>query len=237
MGNIKFQGLTCFTFRLEVERCNRSKDLGVLILESDHNPGYYSVHNFPPNIKKTNARHCYLIVKNSVNCFQDVVHRYTRDISKKFEHKLHIMPGQMTLHNESHQCIRINTRELEFLSVLIADLKSLGIDFLPDTKVEKYKSLIYFKKYIEFAQISEGIFKDINLPARYFFTIPNKVDFKEFESKIEHIKNSCGYHLFDAFVAHYFWKETVQDFVGIYSEHCDESRFSELKKELTERFV
>ena len=236
MKNIAFQGLTCFTVKLEVNRCDRSKQLGVLLLESDPNPGYYSKQNFPPNKKNNEDRHCYLLVKNAVNCFQDIILRQSRDLKTKFNHKLHITPGQMTFENKSFQCVRVNTEEVELLPELITILKLNGIEFLSDTKVKKYTSLIYFKKYIEFAQLMEGVFQDIDVPARYFFSIDKPVDFNEFESKMELIKNNCNFHLFDSFSTHFFLKEDVQDFVGIYSEHCDENRFTELQKELKVRF-
>jgi len=236
MENIAFQGLTCFTVKLEVGRCDRSTELGVLLLESNPNPGYYSKQNFPPNKKTSKDRHCYLLVKNTVNCFQDIVLRHTRDVKKKFKHKLHVTPGQMTFQNVSYQCIRINTSEIELIPELLSDLKSMGIDFISDKKVDKYTSLIYFKKYIEFIELKEGVYQDADLSARYFFSIPKLMEYKELESKMTLIKNNCEFHLFDTFLAHFFGKEKVQDFVGIYSEHCDENRFDELKKELKERF-
>ena len=236
MKDVVFQGITCFTVQLEVARCDKSENLGVLVLESDHNPGYYSLHNFPPNKKSTSDKHCYLLVKKSINCFQDIIHRYTRDNSAKFKHRLHVTPGQMSFHNTDYQCVRINTNEAEFTQDLITDLKSLGIEFIADSKVNSYKSLIYYKKYIEFIQISDGIYQDANLPARYFFTIPQRVDYDIFETKMKEIKNKCGFNLFDSFEAHFFLKDEILDFAGIYSEHCDENRFRELKEQLIDKF-
>ncbi len=237
MKNITFEGLTCFTVKLEVDRCKNSKKLGVLMLESDHNPGYYSLQNFPPNKKKPSERHFYLLVKKPVNCFQDIVLRLAREVRQNIDHNLHITPGQMTFNNKEYQCIRINTRELEHVPEIISNLKNLDIKFVSDRKFDKYTSLIYFKKYIQFIELMEGVYQDANLTGRYFFSIPKTVDYTEFESIIKSIKNSCDYHLFDAFLNHFFWKDSVQDFVGIYSEHCDENRFEELKKGLKERFA
>jgi len=125
MENIAFQGLTCFTVKLEVGRCDRSTELGVLLLESNPNPGYYSKQNFPPNKKTRKDRHCYLLVKNTVNCFQDIVLRHTRDVKKKFKHKLNVTTIQLTFQNVSYQCIRINTSEIELIPEFLSDLKSM----------------------------------------------------------------------------------------------------------------
>lgn len=237
MKNIAFQGLTCTTVKLEVARCNRSEDLGVLLLESDPNPGYYSKQNFPPNKKPNADRHCYLLVKNSVNCFQDIILRETRELAKKFKHSVHISPGQMTFKNKNYQGVRINTTEVDLIPELIIHLNKLGIKFMPDQKVKKYNSIIFFKKYINFIKLQEGVYQDADVPARYFFTIPKQIEYSEFEHKMELIKNNCDFHLFDFFMSHFMLKDKVQDFVGIYSEHCDKNRFDELKKSLSEKFA
>lgn len=236
MNNIAFQGITCFNVRLELSRNELSNSLKKLVLESNATPGYYSKQNFPPNKQATQDRHLYLVVKKSVNCFQDIVLRHASHINKKYNQKLHIAPGQLDLFNESHQCIRVNTSDTDNIENLIADLGKLGIEFLPDKKVEPYKSHIFFKKYVEFLEIQPQVYQDNENPYRFFFKIPKCIEFDEFERSVEKIKNNCKFHLFDAFLNHFFMKDSVQDLVGIYSKHCDPERFQEFKKEINALF-
>lgn len=234
--NIAFEGLACFTVRLNINKSKFGSDFKELLLASNPTPGYYSKENFPPSKKREKDYHLYLVVKNKLNCFQDIILRHTHEINAKFNYNLHLAPGQMTVLNQEYQCVRINGRNTNHLRDLIDYLKDLGIDFLKDRKISSFDSIVYYKKYIEFLELSEGVYKDNQVPGRFYFAIPKNVDFELFEEKVAQIKNNCKFHLFDSFLTHFFFKDKVQDFVGIYSEHCDETRFEEFEKELVRLF-
>lgn len=236
MKEIAFEGLTCFTVRLNIEKSKFSGDFKELLLASNPNPGYYSKQNFPPNQKKQSDHHLYLVVKNKINCFQDIILRHTRELNAKFNYNLHLSPGQMTVLNTEYQCIRINTRNINHLREIIDYLKNLGLEFLNDRKISPSDSIIYYKRYIEFVELSEGVYQDNNVPGRFYFSVPRTIDFDLFEEKMKKIKNNCNFHLFDSFLTHFFFKDTIQDFVGIHSEHCDKDRFEEFEKQLVNLF-
>ena len=237
MDKIALSGFTCFTVKLEVFRSALSNDLNCLLLESNKEAAYYGKRNFPPTNTKGKDRHLYLLVKNTINCFQDMLLRYSARISEQLNIELHVSPGQMTFQKKDYQAVRINTAHTDYLPTLIADLKKIGILFMSDhKKLEHYESVVYFKKYIEFVELQEGVYQDSVTKGRYFFQIPRALEFEEFEQKIDMIKNNCDFHLFDSFLNHLFVKGKVLDFIGIYSEHCDENRFEEFKKHLCEIF-
>jgi len=229
-------GLTCFTVELTVARSPLSANLGCLILESDPTPDYYAKSNFPPNENRVSDRHLLLPVKKSINCFQDVIYRKASLLAEKFGSVLSIYPGQMLFQNEERQCIRLNLNLTSQLSVLIKEFTDLGINFYPDKNTKPYSSLITYKKYTSFLNIEDGVYWDEKNPNRYFFEISNPVEFEQFKSGIEGIKNNCDYHLFDAFLVFLFFKDKVRDFIGIYSEHCATNRFSELRQEIKKTF-
>jgi len=79
-------------------------------------------------------------------------------------------------------------------------------------------------------------FKNSDDENHYFFEVPRLINFDEFLAGMEKIKNNCNYHLFDSFLTSIFLKDYTQDFIGIYSEHCDKSRFDELAKEIKKVF-
>jgi len=229
-------GLTCFTVELTVARSPLSDNMGCLILESDPTPDYYAKGNFPPNENRVSDRHLLLPVKKSINCFQDVIYRKASLLAEKHGSNLSIYPGQMMFQNEERQCIRLNLNLTSQLPDLIKEFTDLGINFYPDKKVKEYSSLITYKKYTSFLNIEEGVYKDENNPNRYFFEISNPVEFEQFKNGIERIKNNCDYHLFDAFLVFLFYKDKVRDFIGLYSEHCDMNRFSELRQQIKKIF-
>ncbi|OYT12853.1 MAG: hypothetical protein B6I19_08175 [Bacteroidetes bacterium 4572_114] len=108
--------------------------------------------------------------------------------------------------------------------------------FYPDKKVDAYTSFIFFKKYTSFINIEKGVYQDESNQHRFFFEIPKQIEFNQFKKGMEQIKNNCDYHLFDSFLVFLFYKNKIKDFIGIYSQHCDKSRFGELKQEIKKHF-
>lgn len=235
MKKKELAGLTCYSAKSDVARSPISDKVNCLVLESDPAPGYYAKNNFPVN-KHVHDWHLYLPVKKQIVCFQDIILRNASILISKINSKLRIYPGQMTVHNESCPCIRINTKNIDELPLLIEEFKKLGIQFKSNRKIAEYESLIYFKKYTEFKFIEEGVYQDKNNVNRYFFEVPVLINFDEFLEGMERIKNNCNYHLFDSFLSSIFTKNSTQDFIGIYSEHCDKSRFGELMKQFRKIF-
>ena len=236
MKNIELQGLTCFKIERRVDRSPLSETIKCLVLESDPNPVYYGLHDFPPNKEHIGDKHLYLLVRNKINCFQDVILRNAGKIREQFDFKMHIYPGNMTFQNKTYQCIRLDTAYIDQLPILITELKKLNIKLVKDVKLKAYVSQIYFKKFIEYVKIEDGVYQDNDNQNRYFFRIHKHLDFEDFINGMEQIKNSCNYHLFDSFLTDMFYRNDVLDFIGVYSEHCDESRFGELKEEIYKHF-
>ncbi len=235
MNNQDMAGLTCFSMKIDMASSPLSKSLNCLVLESDPKPGYYSKNNFPEN-KHVHDWHLFLPVKKQIACFQDIILRNVPLLTKQFNIRLRIAPGQVVVKNKSHACIRVNVENKDILPKLVTEFKKLGIKFLPSKTIESYNSLIYFKKYIEFEELDKGIYQDKENPNQFFFKIPKPIEFDTFLAGMESIKFSCNFHLFDSSLVSLFVKDDVWDFVGIYSEHCDKNRFKELQHHLEQTF-
>jgi len=234
MKNIDLYGLTCFKVKLKIDKAKDVGNMKYLLLESDPNPDYYARHNFPPNEEHTRQKHFYLLVKNHINCFQDVILRNTAMVREQFGLLMH--PGYMTFNNEDFLGVRLDVTDISRLVPLTEMLKELGLRFVRDKHVHPYESLVHYKKYVEYMEIEDGVFQDHNDPYRFFFKINRHLDFDHFQKGMEEIKFSCNFHLFDAFLTDMFIRNEMLDFVGVYSKHCDPTRFGELKKELKRYF-
>ncbi len=121
---------------------------------------------------------------------------------------------------------------MEHLPMVIDRLKSVGINFVKDRKVEPYISTIQFKRYIEFKQIGDGIYQDNHNDKRFFISLPKLIEFDKFLRIIQDIKQNCNFNLFDSFLTSLYYKDQILDFAGIYSHDCDKKRLPEFKKDL-----
>jgi len=235
MKTIDFEGLTCFTFNSELSHSSLSEEAKCLVLESGADPDYYAQQHFPPN-KPSSKRHLFLPVKKEISCFQDSVIRAVVNIREKVQGHLHIYPGQVIFENKNHQCIHMQLEDLSRLDLLLEELKDRKIKFYSNKKIGSYESTLIFKKHTRFVKLMDGIYQDADNEFRYFFQIPGHIEFDVFKHGMQQIKNRCNFHLFDTFLSHYFVKDTVHDFIGIYSKHCDSNRFTELQEHIKEIF-
>ena len=235
MEKIDFYGTACYNVENLLGLSEYSGISNVLILESDSHPNYYSRANFPPNKHKTNWR-LFLLVKKPLNCFQDVVLRKSYKINSMFKTDIEIMPGHIVFENKETQCVRININDVANLKLVIQELKSEGIEFIKDKRVKDFSTRVYFKRYTEFVKIEDGVYRDSVLPGRYFFDIDKLIDWETFNEGVTKIKNNCNFHLFDTFLAFNIANGKASDYFGVYSEHCDEKRFHELKENIQKVF-
>lgn len=229
MKNNNMEGYACFAERLDVAVSPFSKKNGVLILESDPEPGYFSKSGFPENLARASDHHLYIITKYPVACFQDWVIQHSFEVKNKLNINLHISPGQLTFLNVQHNCIRMRTQEVSSIKPFMDDLKKLDILFVKHTKMQPVKSIVHFKKHIEIKPISEGIFADVNDKNRHFVEFPYSVEFDQFEEMVESIKNNCNFNMFNAALVTLARRDRVMNFIAIYSKDCDEEKLPEFK--------
>ncbi len=228
MNNI--EGYICFAERLDLALSPFSTKDSVLILESDPEPGYFSKNGFPENLAKASDHHLYILTKHPVTCFQDWVIQHSFKVREELNLNLHISPGQLTFINKSHNCLRIRTREVESIKPFLKDLEKLDIEFVKHSKhVQPYNSVVHFKKHAELTPLEEGVYADVNDKNRHFIKVPKSLDFEDFETVVEKIKNNCGFNMFNAAYATLPRRNEVMNFIALYSKHCDEKRLPEFK--------
>lgn len=232
---IVYEGLACYNVEILVEKSFLSEKTGKLILETNPLPEYYSRANFPPSNLPKKWR-LFLMVDSHMDCFQDHVLRYTHALMKSMPQIIELMPGQITMGEHSQLCVRVNTSDLGIIDQLILELQKLNIKLAKNKKFESAQTVVFYKRYTEFVKINDGVYRDSIIHGRYFFEIDHLTNLKDFNQGIKKIKNSCNFHLFDSFLSTLFIKGEAKDFIGIYSEHCDENRFGELKKHIEQVF-
>jgi len=229
MKTIAFSRMICLSTELSVAAYPGGDQYKILILESDPRPGYFAKGGFPEHLKHVHDHHLFVVIKNPVSCLQDKIIRHACRIKEEQKLSLHASPGQMTVFNQSHSCIRIRTTEVDHLGVFIREFQKMGIEFMHRKNVKPYTSFIQFKKQIDFISLGEGIYQDANEKNRYFVSIPMDIEYAEFKQIISDVKNNCNFNMFDASLAYYHENDCTHDMVTLYSEHCDETRLPEVK--------
>lgn len=232
MNLLPKSGYFCFFKNQEVSNFISREKLDVLILESNREPGYYSKANFPINMRQAHDHHLFILVKNAIPCFQDIVLRKSKEIIRQEGLALQASPGQIYFQNINYLCIRLRVNELLHVPQFIQLLKLEGIKFLKNKKVEPFTTFVQFKKFINIELMSEGVFVDLEQPSRYFVQIPRPIEFEAFERLIEEIKFSCKFNNFDASLAYLNQGEYTFDFVVVYSDHCEKERLKEFKENI-----
>lgn len=235
MKDIDFEGLSCYTVKLKVSRAAISEELKYLCLESDSNPDYYAKHHFPPN-KQSNVMDISIPVKKDVSCFQDIVIRTAVKIRENYGQHFGIFPGQMIYENKNRACVHLRVHNFDMVADLLQELKKKKISFYSDKKIEDYETIVFYKKHTRFVKLQEGVYQDKDDENKYFFQIDKHIEFDKFSEGMEQIKLNCDFHLFDSFLIHHFTNDTVKDFIGIHSKHCDKNRFNELLENIKHVF-
>lgn len=229
------EGLTRYLLKRTVAHSPLSNHLKKLVLETDPVPDYYARGNFPPN-KRDRNMHLYIPVKNNLADFCEKVLLMGRILNKKYDYNFHINPSQMVFNNQQCSCLRIRNEDITKLKIIIDEFSKQNFAFFDNKKVEMYESSIFYMHYTQFKRLDEDIYQDIDTEFKYFFAVNEHIGLDELLKRIQVIKNNCDFHLFDAFSAYLFGKYKIQDFVGIYSENCDSTRFPEFKVQLNKSF-
>jgi hypothetical protein len=233
--DVKYEGIACYNVEVNLEKSHLSEKYGKLILESDPVPDYYARAHFPPS-KHLGSWRLFLILDKHIDCFQDIVLRKAYMLKNLLPEGTEISPGQINFGKQNHLCVRINTLSTDVLDIIIPKLKEIGLEFLSNKKMPLEKVQLFYKKHTEMVQLQEGVLRDKDNAGRYFFEIDKLIELQEFKDGVVKIKNNCDFHLFDTFLSFMFINGKGQDFIGVYSDHCDENRFTELQNYIQNLF-
>jgi len=232
MENIAYRGTACITRKYMLTRLNFDDDFKYLILNSGNAQGYYSRGNFLHDQKKSKDFHLFLVVKKNVFCFQDIIYRENLKISRDFKCNLHMNPAHIKYENKPAAAIRIRPIDIEHIDAIIESLSEQGIEFVKNKKVDPFETVTFYKKYIEFKELQEGVYQDNSVNARYFIKIPGLVSYDEFVKIMNSIKHTTKFKMFDHFLTQLYYNNKIIDFAGIYSKNCQLDKFEEFKQEL-----
>ena len=237
MDDIKFSGLTCITRNFKLERLNCETSFKYLILHSGHENSYYSRGNFLHDKKHAEDFHLFLVIKKGSSCFQDVVIKEALELSKEFKYELHLSPGQMNFENKPTLAIRFRPNEINHIDKIVKALSEKDIKFVKDKKTAPFTTTAFYKRYIEYKQIKDGVFQDNTVDSRYFIKMPESLSYDEFQEMMQGVKNTCKFKMFDYFLAQLYHQNKIIDFAGVYSNNCQLDMLEEFKGEILTHII
>jgi len=220
-------GFACITQKLKVAPFPGEKIHDWVVLESDPEQGYFFSGTLPEEMKNINDHHLYLVVKQSIPCFQDQIIRKAYALQAEHKTTIHLSPGQIIFENEPHACIRVRVHEIDRLNDFIDEWEEMGIEFYCKRRhrqIKPYTSLVMFKKYIELEKIGEAVFRNMNDSHIHLVEIPAAIDYPIFETMTEDIKNNCELNMFHTALVYMYSKVKIHHLAAIYSTDCNEER-------------
>ncbi|UBM61874.1 hypothetical protein LA303_10705 [Candidatus Sulfidibacterium hydrothermale] len=220
-------GFACFTQKLEVAPFPGNTLHDLVVLESDPEQGYFFGGALPEEMKKANDHHLYLVVKQTIPCFQDKIIQKAYALQSEHKTNFHLSPGQIIFENKPHSCIRVRVHEIDHLKTFIDELEEMGVEFYCKRRykhMKPYTSLVMFKKYVELEKTGEAVYRNMNDAHIHFVEIPSQIDYPVFETMREDIRNNCELNMFHMALIYIYSKEKVHNLAAIYSNACNEER-------------
>lgn len=211
-----------------------TKPLKEMVLEARQPfPGYYSR---TPSAEEKIQRPYYVffVVKPTNLCTEDNIIRITQKIKQSHKLNFDACPGQLSLFNIMQPHIRIHTDDLKIIPKLIELYRENGIVFQKHKEVAEYTSLIRIKKYFLLDEVFDGVYRASDNQYFRYIRIPRQIEWDDFEKITMTIKNTYNFNHYDYALAAFYQECGFEDYVRIYSEHCDCDNLPELRMRYVE---
>ncbi len=224
-----FSGYLWITKKEEIANVEIGKDLKVLILESDVFPGYYAHDNFPECTSTLSEKFIYLVIKGHTHRFLDQIVRKIEVVRSKLKTDISACPGEISVAKKMSSCIRITNIETNLLKKVIKILEEEGIKFSQHVDLKPYNGFIHVKKWVDLKQLQDKIFQSITNSDEYYIEVPTEMEWNDFVTITMNTKNNCKQMLFDAALGTIYQKDSLKDFVRIYSKNISIKELTEIK--------
>lgn len=215
-----------------------------MVLEDiDPFPGYYGgiLHRRMPDDtdprntvmprEENKPNFLFFVIQPVESCLGDRIIRIIQRIKNKVDFDFDAWPGQLTLYNKQHSCLRVMIEDNELIPKLIEQCKDNGIKFEKQKKIRPYKSMIRVIKFFALDELDKGIYKDTVQADTAYFQIPHEITWKSFEKHTMIIKNSYNYRNFDAALAALYQPNGFLDFVRIYTKLPETKQIKQLQEQ------
>jgi predicted house-cleaning noncanonical NTP pyrophosphatase (MazG superfamily) len=185
-----------------------------LVLEiMDPFPGYHGA-NLPT---EPIPRSIFLCTQKTYT--DEEVMRISERISLKCKTCFSANPASIGIYNENYPAIRLwGLESYDYIPELQESFRNEGIEFKKKKNI-KDVALLNIKKAFHIEETDEGIYKDIQTPKMFYFTIPY-ISWNLFEEITKNVKNNVGNKNFDAAQGMFFMNKVI-DVVRLFGKEVE----------------
>ena len=194
-----------------------------LVMEiMDPFPGYHGA-NLPT---ESIPRSIFLCTVKSYT--DEEVLRISEKISLSCKTCFSASPSTVSIYNEEYPAIRLwGLESYDYIPELQESFKNEGIEFKKKRNI-KDVALLNIKKAFHIEEIENGIYKDIQTPKMFYFTIPY-ISWNLFEEITKQIKNNLDNKNFDVAQGLFFMNKVI-DVVRLYGKEMEVSYLKALQE-------
>lgn len=196
-------------------------------------PGYYEYYE---GIQKDVKPH-YIYLVTSKKCDLEEFTRATQKIMSYFEVSFHAAVGTITIFNDVHHVIRIRRlTKYDQIKELQSCYQKEGISLKSNVSIpHNTKAMIQLDKFFAIKEIGEGYFMDHIEANHGYFTIPQKLTWKEFEKLTQQVKYNMEMFHFDVSLGFMYDNFKAIDMIRVYAESLDLDLMKKIRAKFVER--
>ncbi|NOU59794.1 hypothetical protein [Marinifilum caeruleilacunae] len=196
-------------------------------------PGYYEYYDgFQKDVQ---PHYIYLVLDRKYDLEEFT--RATQKIMSYFEANFHAAIGNITIYNDVYHAIRIRRlTAYDQIKELQSCYREEGIDFKSGATIpHNSKAMIQLDKFFALDIIEDGFFKDHIEPNHGYFTIPQKLNWKQFEQLTKQVKYNMEMIHFDVSLGFIYDHFRAIDMIRVYAEDLNLDLMKKIKAKYLER--
>jgi hypothetical protein len=166
---------------------------------------------------------------------EEKIIRVIQKIKNDHKYSFDATPGMVTLYNMLNPCVRFkDLKSYDEVPAILEAFEDDGIEFMSNRNVEPFVGVIKVKKYFLVEVLSDYLFKAVDEPHIYYFTVPAQLRFNQFEKMTAEVKHTLNDANFDAALGTIFRKTGLIDIIRIYDEKCTADKIDVIRNKYLE---
>ena len=187
---------------------------------------------------QVNRPHSILLLVKSDLSFERIL-RATRNINTATEFNLEGAKSELTIGKRKYSGIRLKgVKDFSDIPKIQELYKNEGFDLAKNVRIKKETdSMIRVNKFFNINQISDDVYQSVNDKDRYYFAIPNNLDWDQFRDVTFDIKNNINISGYDVAKGIFYDNHGITEIVRIVKPNISLEMVNEVKDKYLDRLA